>query len=128
MFPQWGLMERVVLSLRANGLFIRMSEFPVKEPSNEIRGEKHMVPVHGDTNSSFIHSYLSESPVRETSNEILGGKIRSPSTESLIDERPGSPRRSFKTLLLLHQCHAAFSIISSTLDWVDHSPINQHVS
>ena len=35
--------------------------------------------------------------------------------------------RSFLTLLLLPQCHAAIIMISSTLILVDQSPISQHV-
>ena len=38
---------------------------------------------------------------------------------------PGSPVGSFMTLLLLPQCHAAFSMIRSTLAWVDQSPVSQ---
>ena len=60
--------------------------------------------------------------------------IRSPSTKLYSDGRPtnnrvwpGSPRGSFTTLLLLSQCHAAFSTILSTLPWVDQSPVSQCV-
>jgi hypothetical protein len=31
----------------------------------------------------------------------------------------------FKTLLLLPHCHTAFSTISSTLTWVDQSPVKE---
>jgi len=41
---------------------------------------------------------------------------------------PGSPKGLLMTLLLLRQCHAAFSTIPSTLAWVDHSPVSQCVS
>ena len=44
------------------------------------------------------------------------------------NERPGSPRGSFMTLLLLPQCRAAFGTIPSTLAWVDQSPVSQRVS
>jgi len=37
-------------------------------------------------------------------------------------------RVSFMTLLLLSQCHAAFSTIPSPLVWVDQSPVSQCVS
>ena len=60
--------------------------------------------------------------------------IQSPSMEPHADGRhtyngvqPGSPRGSLTTLLPLSQCHAAFSMMSSTLAWVDQSPISQHV-
>jgi len=41
--------------------------------------------------------------------------------------QPGSPRESFAILLSLLQCHAAFSMIPSTLAWVDQSPVSQRV-
>ena len=57
-----------------------------------------------------------------------------PSTDPHMSRRPpyngvqpGSPRGSFMTLLLLPQCHAAFSMILSTLVWVDQSPVCQCV-
>ena len=42
--------------------------------------------------------------------------------------QPGSPVGLFMTLLLLPQCHAAFSMIPSTLAWVDQSPVSQCMS
>ena len=121
-------MERVAPSLRASGLVIHSYAWvPSQGALQRNPGEKHMVPVHGATNISFIHSYLSESPVREPSNEILGENILSPSTELLVDGGPGFLRRSFKTLLWPHQCHAAFSMIPSNLAWVDQSPVSQRV-
>jgi len=64
----------------------------------------------------------------------MGKNIWSPSTEPHADGRatyngvwPGSPRGSLMTLLSLPQCHAALSTIPSTLAWVDHSPVSQHV-
>jgi hypothetical protein len=85
-------------------------------------------------NGLFIQWYLSETPIKEPSHEN-GENIRSPSTEPHADRKltysgawPGAPRESFKTLLSLLQCRAAFSMIPSTLAWVDPSPISQHVS
>jgi hypothetical protein len=79
----------------------------------------------------FIHSYLSESLVKELSHET--GET-SPSTEPHLEERHTydgvrsvCTRRSFMTLLLLRQCHVAFSMILSTLAWVDQSSVHQHV-
>jgi hypothetical protein len=37
--------------------------------------------------------------------------------------RPGSPKESFMTLLLLPQCHTACSTILSTLAWVTRAPL-----
>ena len=101
MFPQWDPYgERCSVS-RANGLFIQLSlsESPFKELSYEIGG-KHTVTVHGAPRG------------RKTYTQ------RVPS---------GSPRGSFTTLLL-HQCHAAFGKIPSTLAWAEHSPVSQRVS
>jgi hypothetical protein len=79
----------------------------------------------------YIHQ---ESPVKGPSYENREN-IRSQSSEPHVDGRPtyngvwpGSPRRSFTTLLSLTQCHAAFSTIPSTLAWVDQSHVSQRVS
>ena len=60
--------------------------------------------------------------------------IRSPSMEPHIDGRPtyngvppGSPRGLLTTLLPVPQCHAALSMVPSTLPLVDQSPISQHI-
>ena len=37
-------------------------------------------------------------------------------------------KRIVTILLSLPQCHAAFGTISSTLTWVDHNRVSQHVS
>ena len=37
------------------------------------------------------------------------------------------PKGIVTTLLSLPMCHAAFSMIPSTLAWVDQSPVSQHV-
>ena len=82
---------------------------------------------------SFIHVCLPESSKR--SPPAYGKKTRLPSTEPHADGKPtyngvqpGFPRGSLMTLLSLPQCLAAFSMIPSTLAWVDQSPVSQHVS
>jgi hypothetical protein len=85
-------------------------------------------------NGLFVHLELLESPVMELSYK-MGGNMWSPSAEPHVGRRPtynwvrlGSPRGSFITLLSLPQCHAAFSMISFTLAWVDKMPVSQRVS
>ena len=64
-------------------------------------------------NGLIIYVYLSEAPLKSPSTKH-GENIWSQSTE------PHScGRGSYTTLLLLPQCHAAFSTIPSTLVWVD---------
>ena len=101
----------------------------------------HTEPLSGNRyrspkllSSPFIRLYLSESPIRSPPTKN-GENIWPPSTEPHVDGRPtyngvrpGSPRGSFTTLQSLPQCHAAFSTISSTLAWVDQSPVSQPVS
>ena len=72
--------------------FIHISqEFPVREFSHPM-GEQHTVADHGAPRGR-----------RPTYNGV----------------QPGSPKESFTALLLLPQCHAACSMIPSTLAWVD---------
>ena len=79
----------------------------------------------------FIYSFISlKSPQLRSPPTKCGENIRPPSTEPYVDGRPtyngvwpDSPRGSFMTLLPLPQCHAAFSVIPSTLAWVDESPV-----
>jgi len=84
---------------------------------------------------SLIHSfmYVCQSPQKGTLLHM--GKKMSLFAEPHADGRPtysgvwpGSPRGSLTTLLSLPQCHAALGTISSTLAWVDQSPVSQHVS
>jgi hypothetical protein len=80
----------------------------------------------------FIHSSLSELPVKELSHETRKTTV---AVHGAPRERnayvrwvwPTSPRGSLTTLLLLRQCHAAFSMIPATLAWVDQSPVSQRV-
>ena len=84
---------------------------------------------------SFIHSFMYVCQNPQNAALLHRGKnIRSPSTEHHTDRRHiyngvwlGSPKGSLATLQSLHQCHAAFGMIPSTLAWVDHSPISQLV-
>jgi len=75
----------------------------------------------------FIHSFIltSQSPHLRSCPTKWGEDV-SLSMEPHADGRPtynvvwpDSPGGSFMTLLLLSQCHAAFSTIPSTLAWVD---------
>jgi len=77
---------------------------------------------------SFI--YICQSPQLRSCPRKLAENIRSLSLEPHKDGRPthngvwpGSPRQLFMTLLLLPQCHAAFSMILSTLVCVDRAPL-----
>jgi hypothetical protein len=74
----------------------------------------------------FIHLHLLQSPVEEPSHEkgeTYGHRPRSPTwTEGL--HRVGCslvPQGNH----LCPQCHAAFSTVTSTLAWVDQSPVSQ---
>ena len=104
---------------------------PLHFPQQCPNGERYSVSrAHG----LFIHFYLSDSPGKESSHKS-GENVWSLSTEPHVDGRPiyngvqpGSPRKSFMTLLSLPQGHAAFSMIPSTLAWVDQSPVSQCVS
>jgi hypothetical protein len=111
------------------------SKSPIKEPP-------HHVPQHGPNGERysvsrasglFIHLDLSESPVKEPSH-VSGENIwtlylYSRGRKAYIQwVRSGSPRGLFMTLLSLPQFHAAFSIIPSTLVWVDQTPLSQCVS
>ena len=83
----------------------------------------------------YLFIYNSQSPQLQSSPTKWGENIWSPSAKPHLDWRPmynwvwpGSPRGSFITLLSLPKCHAAFSMIHSTLAWVDQTPVSQHVS
>jgi hypothetical protein len=100
-------------------------------PAGHIWRERRSVSRASDL---FFHLYLPESSVKELSTN-QGENIWSPSTEPHGDGkptqnwvRPGSLKGPFTILLLLSQCHAAFSTIRSTLTWVDQIPISQRVS
>jgi hypothetical protein len=120
-FPhKQGLLIKQNLAFLSKSLVKR---HPSRSP-NQVSMEKD-APFPEPLVYSFIQFYLTESPVKELSRKT-GGKRVSLSMEPHADGRPtynvvwpGSPWGSFMTLLLLSQCHAAFSTIPSTLAWVD---------
>jgi len=107
-----------------------LSKSPVQEPplygpQRGPYGERCSV---SRANGLIIHSYLSESPVNE-----LWHKTRVKHTVT-VHRAPSGWKAYiqlgvawFSTLLLLPQCHSAFSTIASTLAWVDQSPISHCV-
>ena len=81
---------------------------------------------------SFIHIFHSHH--LRSSHTIWGGGDRLQYTEPHADGRslyngvgPGSTWGSFTTLLLLPQCHAAFTTRPSTFAWLDQSFVSQRV-
>jgi hypothetical protein len=113
----------------------KLSKSLVREPPS-------MFPQHSPygercpfsrANGLLIHFYLFDSTKRSPRMKC-GENIQSPSTDPYADVRPtynvvrpGSPRHLFMTLQSLPQCHAPFSMIPSTLAWVDQSPVSPHV-
>ena len=96
------------------------------------------VPMDRDTPSpepfhSFMYSYICRSPQKGALHMEKNHKVtvhgalhrRRPTYNGV---RTGSPRGLLTTLLSLPQCHAAFGTISSTLAWVDQSPVSQCMS
>jgi hypothetical protein len=84
-------------------------------------------------NALFVHLYPSESPLRSPPMKNTE-YVWSPSMEPHVNRRhtyngvqPGSPGGSFMTQQSLHQCHAAFSTIPSTLVSVAQRPISRRV-
>ena len=110
-FISHGILNKQGLLIQQNVTFLKV---PVKEPPTMVLqggpyGER--CPVFR-ASGIIIHSYLSVSPVR---SHQQGENIWSPSTEpnafgrpTYNRVRPGFPRGSFTTLLLLPQCHSAF--------------------
>jgi hypothetical protein len=100
MFPQWGPCGERYFVSRTNSLFIHLLSLKSPHFSHEMGGETY-----------GYHPWSSMW------------------TEGLtyIGVWPGSPWGSFTTLLSLPQCHAAFSMIPSTLAWVDQSSVSQHL-
>jgi hypothetical protein len=101
-----------------------------------------MIPQREPCGQSFLVSepmlcsliHISQSPQLRSSPTKQGGNIWSPSTEPHVDGSstyigvgPGFPRRSYTTMLLLPECHEAFSTIT-TLAWVHENPVNQRES
>ena len=86
-------------------------------------------------NQWFIHSFIPVVVPKRSHPTKCRENIQSLSMEAHADGRrtyngvwPGSPRGSLTTLLSPPQCHAAFSMIPSTLACVDQSPVSHSVS
>jgi len=127
LFPELSSTFPLVIHLSLN---ISGKWAPLHVPQQDPYGERCFV---SRASGLFIHLYLLESPIKDIYHKN-GENIWSPSMEPHMDGRPtyngvqpSSLRGSITTLLSLFQCHAAFSIVPSTLSWVDQSPISQHV-
>ena len=133
-------LQGIFTSLLTYVFCIFPSESPVREPPPcSLTGSawtgilQHQSPrsIH-----SFIHSFMYVCWSHQEGALLhMWQNIQSPSTEPHADRRPtyigvqpGSPRGSLTTLLSLPQCHAALSMIPSTLAWVYQSPVSQNVS
>jgi len=122
-------------------LLIFPSESPVRGPppcsltgspwAAILRHQSHLSTFH-----SFICSfmYVCQSPQKGALLHTYGEKYKvtvhgAPRRWKAYIQRGAAwfPRGIVMTLLSLPQCHAAFSMIPSTLAWIDHSPISQHV-
>ena len=107
-----------------------LSKSPVQEPPlyGSQRGPNGERCSVSRANGLIIHSYLSESPVKE-----LWHKKRVKHMVTIHRALRGWKAYMklgvawFLTLLLLPQCHSAFSMIASTLAWVDQSPVGHCV-
>ena len=113
--------------------FIFLPESLVREPPPcSLTGSLRTEILHHQSHWS-ISSCMSAGVTKKGPSYKMGKKIRPPSMEPHTDGRPtyngvrpGSPRGSLTTLSL-PQCHAAFSMVPSTLAWVDQSPVSQRV-
>jgi hypothetical protein len=99
------------------------------------------VPMEGEASSPepmvclFIHPFLSVTvPNKEPSHKKRGKYLvtihGAPRGQKAYIQWGAAwfPKGIVTTLQSLPQCHAAFSTIPSTLAWVDHGPVSQHVS
>jgi hypothetical protein len=74
----------------------------------------------------LVYSYLLESPITGFSHETQGKQVFTvqgvPRGRKVYKQwsTPVSPMRLLTTPIILPQCLAAYSTITSTLDWVDH--------
>jgi len=131
---QWGpYRERYLLAghfyISLNiSLIVFLSQSPVREPppcsltgfpSTRILCHQSHWPSEGIV---FIHSFIQvcmlESPKRSSPTYIQEKHkvtVHGDGMPTYSGVRPGSPRGSLTTLLSLPQCHAAFSMIPSTL-------------
>jgi len=94
------------------------------------------VPMERDAPSlePVVNSFISGRVPSEGALPQNGGKHTVTVMEPHEDGRPtyngvqpSSSRGLFATLLSLPQCHVPFSMIPSTLAWVDQSPVSQRV-
>jgi hypothetical protein len=105
------------------------SESLIKEPPHHV---PPTWPLWRDSPSPepMVHLFnLIESPVKELSHVMCGKHMvtihRSPCGQKSYIQ--WGAVWIFMTLLLLSQCHAAFSMILSTLAWVAQNPVCQRV-
>jgi len=101
-----------------------LSKSPVKEPSSMFCQQVPCELRCSVSRDIGVFICVSPSPQLKELSHKMGENIQSPSTERYTDERPiysvqwGAawfPKGLFMTLLLPPQCHAAFSLIPSTL-------------
>ena len=126
--PQQTPMERDALlqSLLLHlSLRVTIKWAPLHVPQQDSYTERSVI---SRANGLFTHLYLSQSPIRSPTTKNRGN-IWSLSMELHIAGRPtyngvwpGSPRGSFMTLQSVPQCHAASSMIPSTLAWCRPEP------
>jgi hypothetical protein len=117
-WPRWPPVE----TLRFQSP-VYLPNFPVNEPPSTFPNVAAMEMLRFQS-QWIIHSFVSQSPQLRSSSTEQGENIWTPSTEPQADGWPtfngvrhGSPSRSFMTLLLLLQYHAAFSTIPSDDLW-----------
>ena len=128
-----GVPNRQGFLIKQNLTFLSQSQvkkFPPRSPNGATM--ERDAPFAEPIIYSFIN--ISQSLQLRNSQTQQVENLRSPSMgphaggqHAYNVVRPGTPRGSFSTLLLLPQCHALFSTIPSTLPWVDQNPVSQQV-
>ena len=116
-------------------LLIFPSESPVREPPPSSPTGSLWREILRLQSHWSIYTFMSARVLKKEPSYKMGKNVWSLSTELRADRRstyngvqPGSPRGSLTIRLSLPQCHAALSMVPSTLAWVDQSPVSQHVS
>jgi hypothetical protein len=119
-------------------LFISPSESPVRKPPPcSLTGSPWAVIPRHQNHWSTFHSfmYVCWSPQKGALLDMCGEKHKvtvhgAPHRRKAYIQWGVAwfPKGIVMTLLSLPQCHAAFSTIPSTLAWLDHSAVSQHVS
>jgi len=111
------------------------SESPVREPPPSSPTGSLWREILRLQSHWSIYTFMSARVLKKEPSYKMGKNVWSLSTELRADRRstyngvqPGSPRGSLTIRLSLPQCHAALSMVPSTLAWVDQSPVSQHVS